>query len=577
MSQPDNTATTCTKCGSELQPGAKFCPNCGRTANQAPSLVGRYGTALKGLWAKSGSIKYVRPLAIAAVCIVLLVVFAPRVFPGLASLPGASALAGVNSTAILRGEPYESIVEKMKPAIEKLSEEDGGLLDRWLKAHTVTTRQLNGARNSQGSSGTGTIAGAAIGGVYGAIIGGAADVSAGIKAANWAKSIEEKLANGIPRGTTIGKAIAEQKMVEGDERKREQAKEDLLAKLRADNEASIDAMRQAATLSVSKKTVSRQVGGFFSQKTVQSTETTLNIRNNTGKDIAGVKGTLDIVDQFGNSIGTFNVHCLEIIRAGTMLETPGDFDAKYSRNEDNKKKFLSTEGNQLKDVWSPKMIVFADGSKLEKRSDRDIEDEVMNTITKDGHTLNENLYSDKYPFELQERYKKQYAERMAAMDEMRRAVSVRLLSRKFLEERHSSWYSEVYLVTNFAFQNNTGKDITGVQGNIRFEDLLGKDLLPHDWTHSYPGKEGTMFGGGMYVHGIMVSIEKPIGAGKTGEWSDKRQITTGIALPTKDYQFKVIWEPEMVVFADGSKIVAPPETDYGWRLAMGHSKNPFNE
>jgi len=593
MSQPDTTTnTTCAKCGTEIQPGVKFCPNCGRAANKAPSKVvaaaKQYGVALKDialrLWAKAGSYKHGKALVVAGACIVVLVFFVPRVVPGIL---GLSALSGPKGTKIPRGEPAESMVEKIMPAVEKLSQEDRDLLVKWLDAHTVTVRQVNQARGSQGSSaGTGAQVGASVGGLFGALIGGFAGAAADEKRAEWAQSIEEKLANGVPRGMTIGKAIADQKKYEEKQGQGALDEKKLTAKLKAENEATIEAMRQAVTFKLtSKKKITVREDWITKDYLV----TTLVLQNNSGKDISGVKGKLAVVDQFGNAAlwittdqDKDNLVYQEIVKAGGSAEFSTRaliYDGIFLYNgRGDANRVLSMSDDQFKMVFTPLMVVFADGSKLIRKTDpdRDIRDEVENTITKNGHTLNEIYLSDrrydkKYSFETQETYKKQYAERRAAMEEMRQTVPVRLLSKKIVTER-GSWGSKTdYLVTNFVFQNNSGKDITGIKGNIRFEDQFGTNLLPDDshtgWTYTDDK--------GQYVKtAIKVLIEKTVGTGTAVEWSHKGfagfRETIKMFASMKDYQFRLIWEPETVVFADGTKIDAPPEPPYEWVLA---SKN----
>jgi len=577
MSQPDtNTNATCAKCGTEIQPGVKFCPNCGRAANQAPSKAAaaakQYAVALKDialrLWAKAGSYKHGKALVVAGVCVVVLFLCVPKVLPG---------LAGPKGTAIPRGEPYETILEKIAPAFEKLSQDDQEMLDWWLRCNTVTVRQVNQARGSQRSSGTGAQVGASVGGLFGALVGGLGDAYAEGKRMEAAQSIEEKLANGVPRGMTIGKAIAEQKKYEEKQRLEALDEEKLTAKLKAENEATIEAMRQAVTVKLlSKKKVTEH--GSWGSKT-DYLVTNLALQNNIAKDVSGIVGTLAIVDQFGKTIvdilstrmDSQNViKNSEIIKAGATAE----FLIRQEMNssgritngksgDDDANRFLSLLDDQFKLAWEPMMVIFADGSKLIRKTDSDISREVNNTVTREGHTLMEIGLTHKYSYETQEYYKKQYADRRAAIEEMRQALPVRLLSKNF--NRRNLWWGNWQgdLVTNFAFQNNSGKDITGVKGNIRFEDQFGKNILPDDGDWRYHDGDNS-WDYRQYVSGIRVLIEKTIRVGAVVELSHKGSGYLESFASMKDFQFKVIWEPKTVVFADGTKIDAPPEPDSNW-------------
>jgi len=197
--------------------------------------------------------RWVNALLIVAACLasaVLAVIFVPKV-----TTLASNAIVVPKHTKIPSGVPYEVIVETIAPAIEKLSQENRDLLDKWLKRRTVTMSQVAKARNQQTSDLTFTQVGSQIGGSVGGfggaimgLLGAAAGAEADLKRAKrheeWSASIEKWLANGVPVGTTIGMAIDDQMKYEEDVRQKELKKQ-----------AAIEEMRQAVAVNlISKKT-----------------------------------------------------------------------------------------------------------------------------------------------------------------------------------------------------------------------------------------------------------------------------------------------------------------------------------
>jgi hypothetical protein len=93
-------------------------------------------------------------------------------------------------------------------------------------------------------------------------------------------------------------------------------------------------------------------------------------RNNTDRDIAGVKGTVTVQDIFGERLSSFAISNDDNLKAGGTSIWRGERSIRYSlgRNQDSKLAGLSPDKYAVK--WDPEVIVFADGTKLEKPSEQ---------------------------------------------------------------------------------------------------------------------------------------------------------------------------------------------------------------
>jgi hypothetical protein len=101
------------------------------------------------------------------------------------------------------------------------------------------------------------------------------------------------------------------------------------------------------------------------------------------------------------------------------------------------------------------------------------------------------------------------------------------------------------LVVTFGYQNNTQRDISGVKGRISVRDLFGDQLC-----------------------GLAISNDNTIPAGKRATWTCSRSVQYGLGdnkdrkfAELDDSKYKILWEPQMIVFSDGTKLELPTEKD----------------
>lgn len=168
---------------------------------------------------------------------------------------------------------------------------------------------------------------------------------------------------GIPEGMTVGKAIEEQRKFKADLAIEEAKQQALQAKLAAEREAAMKPLREAVTVTlVSKKVVPEY--GYSGMLMDENLNVVFGYQNNTGKDIAGVKGHISIKDLFGEQISGFLVSNDDTLKAGESITWTGSRSVKYGVNENGDRKLADLDPSKYKVVWEPWMIVFADGTKL---------------------------------------------------------------------------------------------------------------------------------------------------------------------------------------------------------------------
>jgi len=210
-------------------------------------------------------------------------------------------------------------MESIKPAMEKLTPEERELAAGYIMRHTV---------------------GSKLKGLFGG-----------------------KEGPGIPEGMTLGKAIDEQRKFKADAAIEEAKQQALKAKMQAEREAAMKPMREAITITlVSKKIKSDH--GFSGILVDENLVVTFGYKNNTEKDIAGVKGYISVKDLFGDEISGFLISNDTTIKAGQTATWTGSRSVRFALGDNKDRKLAGLEDDKYKVVWEPRMIVFKDGTKL---------------------------------------------------------------------------------------------------------------------------------------------------------------------------------------------------------------------
>lgn len=218
--------------------------------------------------------------------------------------------------------PLPRELEKMdsiKPAMEKLTPEERELAAGYIMRHTV---------------------GAKVTGLFGG-----------------------KEGPGIPEGMTLGKAVEEQRKFRADATIEEAKQKALKDKLLAEREAVLKPMREAVTVTLVSKKVSPEYGSS-GMVLDEHLVVIFGYKNNTEKDIAGVKGYVSVKDLFGDEISGFLISNDTTIKAGQSITWTGTRSVKYARGDNKDRKLAELTDDKIKVVWEPRVIVFTDGTKL---------------------------------------------------------------------------------------------------------------------------------------------------------------------------------------------------------------------
>jgi hypothetical protein len=174
----------------------------------------------------------------------------------------------------------------------------------------------------------------------------------------------------IPAGETLGQAIEEQRKFVAEQKAEEERQAALKAALQAKRDAATKAMRDAVTVTLVSKKIKPEYG-YSGILLDTNLDITFGYKNNTAKDIAGVKGLISIRDLFGDKISDFLVSNDDTIPAGKSITWSGSRSVKYASGDNKDRKLAELDDSKYKVVWEPRMIVFSDGTKLTLPDDSD--------------------------------------------------------------------------------------------------------------------------------------------------------------------------------------------------------------
>lgn len=168
---------------------------------------------------------------------------------------------------------------------------------------------------------------------------------------------------GIPDGMTIGKAIEDQRKFKADRAVEEAKVAALKEKLRTEREVAMKTMREAVTVTLVSKAIKEQ-RGMSGMLLDENLHATFGYKNNSTKDIAGVKGHISVKDLFGDEISGFAISNDKTIRVGESTTWDGSRSIKYAMGSNKDRKLAELTDDKYKVIWEPEVVVFADGTKL---------------------------------------------------------------------------------------------------------------------------------------------------------------------------------------------------------------------
>lgn len=136
------------------------------------------------------------------------------------------------------------------------------------------------------------------------------------------------------------------------------------------------------------------------------------------------------------------------------------------------------------------------------------------------------------------------AEGEAAQKKIREAVNFTFISKRLVkEDNYSGFLINEKLEVVFGYQNKTDKEISGVKGTAIIKDIFGEKISAFN-----------------------ISNDESIPAGKSITWIGSRSLMSSLGdnndrkfSELEKDKFTVDWEPEMIVFSDGTKITVPKE------------------
>lgn len=176
------------------------------------------------------------------------------------------------------------------------------------------------------------------------------------------------MGSGVPAGTTLGDAIEDQRKFAAEQKLEADRQAKLQAELEARRAAALKQMRDAVTVTLVSKTL-RQERGYGGIVMDEHLVVTFGLKNNGTKDIAGVKGMLNVKDMFGDEVSGFNIVFDQGVAVGESATWGGSRSVQFSLTGDEDRKVAGLEDGKFTLEWKPKQIIFADGQTLEMPSE----------------------------------------------------------------------------------------------------------------------------------------------------------------------------------------------------------------
>ncbi len=207
-------------------------------------------------------------------------------------------------------------MESIKPAVEKLKQEEKELLTGYLMRHTL---------------------GSAMGAAFGA------------------KS------DPIPDGMTIGKAIDEQSQFVAKVKANEATEKAAKEKLEAARKALAEQMAQV--LSVKPSEISLHLATFRDYDVNSYIKLVFVFENKGQKTITGIKGIATFRDKFGDVVSSLPMKVEEELKSGTA--TTVKLSKRYNQFDHDDQKLAGLDANTVKFELAPEVVLFSDGTKFE--------------------------------------------------------------------------------------------------------------------------------------------------------------------------------------------------------------------
>ncbi len=208
-------------------------------------------------------------------------------------------------------------MESIKPALDKLKQEDRELVAAYVLRHTM---------------------GAKLGGLFGI------PVSAG-----------------IPEGMTLGKAIEEQRKFVAEQRGKQAAEKEAADKAVAQRKALADEF--AKVVAVRLVDVRLHEATYRDNDVKDYLTYVIEVHNKGTKDVAGVKGILTLRDAFDDIISTRPMKFDSKLAAGATARL--SLGREYSKFDSDDRKEAGVDAAKVKTEFAPSLVLFADGTRFD--------------------------------------------------------------------------------------------------------------------------------------------------------------------------------------------------------------------
>jgi len=163
-----------------------------------------------------------------------------------------------------------------------------------------------------------------------------------------------------PVGKTVGDLIAAERARQEKEKKETDEQERLAREAKAREEALEAELRKALAFTVFAKDFldADAMAGRYSGVIIIRCA----YENLSGKDVRAFTGTLRFTDLFGKEVFSSGLTISDPVSAGEKAKWTGTIE--FNQFSDEHRRFRDAELANLKVVWMPKQVLFADGSKL---------------------------------------------------------------------------------------------------------------------------------------------------------------------------------------------------------------------
>lgn len=167
-----------------------------------------------------------------------------------------------------------------------------------------------------------------------------------------------------PVGKTVGELIATERDLQDKAKKESETQEKLAKEALVKEEANAAGLRKALTFAVYAKDFqpanTSGPPGTWDFKNYLVLKCTY--QNTSGKDIRAFTGRIRFTDLFDKEVLTRSVTISDPVTAGTTNNWTGTLD--YNDFQNDLKALRNANLTDLKVVWLPKQIIFADGSRI---------------------------------------------------------------------------------------------------------------------------------------------------------------------------------------------------------------------